>query len=304
MDTGLSKALNLAATPYSPETLASAYDACLALAQSHYENFPVASILLPKNVRPAVAVIYTFARRADDYADEGDLPTTKRLAQLAKFRAEIDGLSQGKASTEPLFIALADVVAHYHLPLQLFRDLLTAFEQDVTKKRYADSADVLTYCAHSANPVGRLMLHLFNQTSPRNLADSDAICSALQLINFLQDMAQDYHEMDRIYLPLDLLQASSVSEHHFRDRITDTAMRNAYSTAVKQARALMLQGAPLAWNVSGRFGWELRAIVSGGLSILDQCEKQHDDVFSRPRRRWRDWLKIVTTLLRSNPPIA
>lgn len=285
-----------------PQEIGRAYAECLALARSHYENFPVASKLLPKNVRPAVAVIYAFARRADDIADEGDLPAAERLAQLATFRAGIDALANHEPVSEPLFLALADVTSRYELPLQLFRDLLTAFEQDVVKKRYANAEEVLDYCAHSANPVGRLMLHLFNQATPRNLARSDAICTALQLINFLQDMAQDYHEMGRIYLPENLMDHFGVSERHFHDRVTDLPMQRAFAAAVTQARTLMLQGAPLAWDIPGRFGWELRAIVSGGLCVLDQLAALNDDVFSRPRREWRDWVKIAGMTLKKSAP--
>lgn len=282
--------------------LAAAYKECEALAHSHYENFPVASKLMPKHLRPAVAVIYTFARRADDIADEGLLTSAERLSQLGQYRTELRNLEQQQISDVPLFIALADVIARHALPIQLFHDLLTAFEHDVNVQRYADQEEVLKYCSYSANPVGRLMLHLFRQATPKNLEQSDAICTALQLINFLQDMSQDYHEMGRIYLPESLLRRFGVEERHFRDRITDDGMRQCFAIAVAQARALMIEGAPLAWSINGRFGWELRFIVSGGLRVLTSLGTLRDDVFSRPRLELADWLKIGLTAVRIRPP--
>ena len=302
MDSQLNRSHAPRLRTFEPSQLAAAYKECETLAHSHYENFPVASKLLPKHLRPAVAVIYTFARRADDIADEGQLASTDRLTKLAQYRTELRALEQGQISHTPLFIALADVISRHALPIQLFHDLLTAFEHDVNVQRYADQEEVLSYCSYSANPVGRLMLHLFRQVTPINLEQSDAICTALQLINFLQDMSQDYHEMGRIYLPESLLRRFGVEERHFRDRITDDGMRQCFAVAVAQARALMIQGAPLAWSIKGRLGWELRFIVSGGLRILSSLATLRDDVFSRPRLELADWLKIGLIALRMSPP--
>src|SRR5512146_295874 len=151
---------------------------------SHYENFPVASFLLPRKFRRPIALIYRFAREADDFADEGDLPDHVRLAQLARFQEELDKVERGSPPGIAWFAALAEIVREHALPIDAFRDLLSAFSQDVTKKRYADYAEVLDYCRRSANPVGRLLLVLYGSATPQNLGYSDSICSGLQLINF------------------------------------------------------------------------------------------------------------------------
>jgi squalene synthase HpnC len=168
----------------------------------HYENFPVASVLLPARLRPAVAAIYWFARSADDFADEGEAPPAARLARLDAYRAELDRIAAGAAPESSRFVALAGVIRRHGLPLGPFHDLLDAFSQDVRKGRYATFAEVLDYCRRSANPVGRLMLQLFGAAAPTDLARSDAICTGLQLANFWQDAARDWRK-GRIYLPQD-----------------------------------------------------------------------------------------------------
>src|SRR5262245_17285007 len=164
------------------------------MSAGHYENFPVASLALPARLRPAVRTIYRFARSADDFADEGNDPPSERLARLTAYRAELAGIAAGRQSEAPLFIALAAVVRQHGLTLQPFDDLLDAFMQDVVKQRYANFGEVLDYCRRSANPVGALMLQLFGAADAVNLRRSDAICTALQLINFWQDVALDYRK--------------------------------------------------------------------------------------------------------------
>lgn len=175
----------------------------------HYENFPVASFLLPKRLVPAVEAIYAFARSADDLADEGEATPAQRLASLEQYEAALGAIERGDPAADPMFERLAAIVAQYRLPLQPFYDLLSAFKQDVVLKRYPDFARLLDYCRRSANPVGFLMLSLYGAASPANVRDADAICSSLQLINFLQDIGID-REKDRIYLPLDDLGKSVV----------------------------------------------------------------------------------------------
>ncbi|MGH8694795.1 MAG: squalene/phytoene synthase family protein, partial [Burkholderiales bacterium] len=162
------------------------------MAVNHYENFPVASVLLPERLRRPVELIYSFARQADDFADEGDLPPEQRLHNLAEFSSELDRIERGEAPRLPLFADLVPVITAHSLPVGLFRDLISAFSQDVTKNRYADFGEVMDYCRRSANPVGRLLLHLYQAAEARNLTCSDAICSSLQLINFLQDIEIDF----------------------------------------------------------------------------------------------------------------
>mgnify|MGYP000917401055 FL=1 len=166
----------------------------------HYENFPVASVLLPKRLRRPIEAIYRFARSADDIADEGDALPAERLAGLAAYNIQLDAIERGEPVAGPVFAPLAAAIADWRLPIQLFRDLLDAFSQDVTKERYADYTELLDYCRRSANPVGRLLLHLVDRASPENLIRSDAICSALQLANFWQDIAVDWKK-NRVYLP-------------------------------------------------------------------------------------------------------
>src|SRR5262249_30150958 len=168
----------------------------------HYENFPVASLLLPASLRRPVSVIYRFARSADDFADEGDLPPAARLALLDGYRQELDRLKSGTQPVAPLFQELRSVVLARGLPLAPFYDLLDAFSQDVRKLRYESFAEVMDYCRRSADPIGRLMLHLYGTSNTANIASSDSVCSALQLINFWQDVEVDFRK-NRVYLPQD-----------------------------------------------------------------------------------------------------
>ena len=181
------------------------------MAVDHYENFPVASILLPKRIRRAVEIIYHFARQADDFADESDFADAVRLSKLDAFRAELNRIAAHVKPLTPLFADLAEIIEQHQLPLQLFHDLLNAFTQDVLKKRYANFDEVLDYCSRSANPIGRLLLHLYEEATPTNLTYSDAICTSLQLINFWQDVKKDY-AINRIYLPLDDMARFGVTE--------------------------------------------------------------------------------------------
>jgi len=256
----------------------------------HYENFPVASLLLPPKLREPVAVIYRFARTADDFADEGDDPPSTRLAKLDAYRAKLLAVSADEHSFEdPLFRDVARIIREHSLPPQLFADLLDAFSQDVTKRRYASYAEVLDYCRRSANPVGRLLLHLFKRTTDSELARSDAICSALQLINFWQDVDIDYAK-GRVYLPQDEMAAHGVGERHLAGRICDAPWRALMAFQVSRTRALMLSGAPLGRALPGRIGLEIRATVQGGLRILEKIERAGYDVFRRrPVLRLLDW---------------
>lgn len=283
--------------PKTDTNIEAAYQHCLALATSHYENFPVASWLLPKYLRRPIAVIYAFARTADDFADEGELAPGERIAKLDAYGAALEAIAAGEPATDPVFIALADVIARHALPLQLFQDLLTAFRMDVTTTRYADFDAVLHYCRHSANPVGRLLLHLSHQATPDNLRDADAVCTALQLINFWQDLAQDYQENRRIYLPQDDMARYGVTEQHLRDQISDTAMAALMAAQRQRTRSLMLSGAPLGTRLPGRLGWEIRLTIAGGLGVLDALARQQN-LFSRPRLRRRDWLRLAGRALR------
>jgi squalene synthase HpnC len=264
----------------------------------HYENFPVASVLLPRRLVPAVEAIYAFARSADDLADEGDATPEQRLAALAAYDRALDRIAAGEPGLEPMFARLAGVIAQYDLPLQPFRDLLSAFKQDVTVTRYATYEALLDYCARSANPVGLLMLSLYGQADADNVRDSDAICSALQIINFLQDVAIDLHK-ERIYLPMEDLARFAVSPAALDHPGGTAKWRSLMKFEVARARALMLSGAPLALRLRGRIGLELRMVVQGGLRILEAIEEVDYDVFRRrPQLTRGDWIKVVWRGLR------
>lgn len=268
------------------------------MAVDHYENFPVASILLPKRLRRAVELIYHFARQADDFADEGDLPDAERLARLDGFRAELKRIAQHETPQAPLFRDLAVIIAEHQLPLQLFHDLLDAFSQDVIKKRYANFDEVLDYCRRSANPVGALLLHLYEQATPQNLIYSDNICTSLQLINFWQDVTKDY-AIGRIYLPQDEMARFGVTEAHIAEGRVDEAWQQLMQFQVQRARDMMKSGAPLGSILSGRIGLEMRLIIAGGNRILAKLESVQFDMFRRrPVLRPFDW---VIMLMRSAP---
>jgi squalene synthase HpnC len=255
----------------------------------HYENFPVASLLLPKALRNPVEIIYRFARTADDFADEGSDPDDVRLAHLRAFRRELERIGSGEAPESPLFRDIARIVREHALPLGLFDDLLSAFAQDVTKKRYADFPDLLDYCRRSANPVGRLLLHLFKRTSETDLEGSDAVCTALQLINFWQDVEKDF-AMGRIYLPQEEMARHGVGERHIAEQRCDAAWQSLLRFQVERSRDLIRRGQPLARSLPGRIGLEIRATIQGGLRILEKIEHANYDVFRRrPVLRALDW---------------
>jgi len=260
------------------------------VAVRHYENFPVASLLLPAPLREPVQVIYRFARSADDFADEGTDPPDIRLEKLSRYRAFLTLIERGDPVEDALFRDLARIVRQHALPLQLFRDLLDAFGQDVVKKRYATFTEVLDYCRRSANPVGRLLLHIFKRTTESDLHASDAICCALQLINFWQDVDLDYTRDGRVYLPQDEMARHGVTERHLAEKRCDSPWRALMSFQVERSRQLMLSGAPLGRTLPGRVGLEIRATVQGGLRILDKIEAADYDVFRRrPVLKAFDW---------------
>ena len=268
------------------------------MSNAHYENFPVASPLLPPSMRAPVRVIYAFARSADDLADEGDALPEERITALMAYEAELDQIDQGQRPASPLFVQVAATLAAHHMDTHYLRELLSAFRQDVRQIRYSSFDALLDYCRRSANPVGRIMLSLFGNTTQPAFERSDAICSALQIINFLQDVAIDW-DKSRVYLPQEDLQRFGVSEEQIADQRVDDRWRALMAFEVQRARAMMLDGAPLALLIRGRLGWELRLIVHGGLRILEKIEAVGYDVFrARPTLKASDWLLILWRALR------
>jgi squalene synthase HpnC len=252
----------------------------------HYENFPVASWLCPPALRPAVQAIYWFARTADDLADEGDAPAAERLARLGTYRQALQqsfaGADVAAGPWPGVFGPLQAVIERHRLPAGPLHDLLSAFEQDVHNPVYPDRAALLDYCRRSANPIGRLLLHLYAVDDAESLRCSDAVCSALQLINFWQDLGVDAPR-GRHYVPLDDARRHGVTFEQLRERRDDAAVRALVRDLSRWARELMLEGAPLVHRVPGRVGWELRLVVQGGLRVLERIERLgHGTLLRRP----------------------
>jgi len=265
---------------------------------AHYENFPVASLLLPARLRRPVELIYAFARTADDFADEGDAPAAARLAALDGYREELRRIGAGTPPATEFFRALASAIAEFRLPLDPYFALLEAFSQDVVKQRYANFAELMHYCERSANPVGALMLHLFGAATPDRLRQSDAICSGLQLVNFWQDVEGDFAR-GRIYLPADEMARFGVSERDIAERRCTDAWRRLIAFQIGRTRAMLESGAPLATTLPGRIGLELRMIVQGGLRILEKLQRVDGDAFRhRPVLRGPDWALMSWRALR------
>ena len=254
----------------------------------HYENFPVASVLVPRRLRPAVEAIYWFARSADDLADEGTATAAERIAALAAYDAQLLRIERGDAPAStpegPRFETLAARMRQHGLPVQPFRDLLSAFTQDTTVRRYDDDAALLDYCRRSANPVGRLILILHGADDARHRVWSDHICTALQWINFWQDVAVDLRK-DRVYLPRVDRERFGVSEAMlFGDPlalVASDAWKALMAHEVTRTRTMMRDGSPLPLALPGRVGFELRLVVHGGLRILEKIEQVDYDVFAR-----------------------
>ncbi|MES2771743.1 MAG: squalene synthase HpnC [Pseudomonadota bacterium] len=261
---------------------------------NHYENFPVASILLPKRLRRPIMVIYRFARCADDIADEGDASDTERLRALAGYRSELEHIAAGASSEHQMFNELARVIREGDLPYAPFYDLLDAFAQDVVKKRYADYSELLDYCRRSANPVGRLLLHLFGGeiACAENFSYSDSICSALQLINFWQDIAIDWQK-GRVYLPQSELRRFAVDEERIAAQHCDEHWFRLVDAQLERAEEMMRAGMPLVHVLPGRLAWEIRLTIQGGLRILAKIRARRGDVFRhRPMLSMTDYLRM------------
>lgn len=271
---------------------------------NHYENFPVASWLCPPALRPAVRAIYAFARTADDIADEGPASPEERLEALAAFEVDLHAAAAGAAPSlrwPEIFGPLAATIARHRLPVPLLADLLGAFRQDLTQTTYADRAQLLDYCRRSANPVGRLLLHLYGLRDAQALHASDAICTALQLANFWQDLGIDTRR-GRIYVPLADCARHDVPPADLLARRDGPAVRALIGTMIAWTRALMREGAPLVHRIPGRAGWELRLVVQGGLRILERIEE--DDcaaLLHRPRLHWHDAPRLAWRALWMRP---
>lgn len=248
---------------------AAAFAHCLRIAREHYENFPVASRMLPKKYRGYIAAIYTFARVADDYADEGEWPVSERLNALALHEEKLDRAIRGEA-TEPAFVALGITIEEAGIPDRLLRDLLTAFRHDARNRGYRTMEDLLAYCRNSANPIGRLVLHLYGYTSEEQLRLSDEICTGLQLVNFWQDVSIDLPR-DRVTIPAEVMERSGYSEEELRTGVQDDRFVAMMKELVDEAEGYLLRGSGLpAMIPSWRLRWQLKLTVAGGLTVAEK----------------------------------
>jgi squalene synthase HpnC len=258
---------------------------------AHYENFPVASFLVPRALRGAVVAIYRFARMADDLADEGCASPAERLAALDACQGGLEAIAAGKPPSAPPFPELASAITRHRLPLAPFHDLLSAFRQDVTTSRYGSAAVLFDYCQRSANPIGRLLLHLYDALTPVNLECSDAICTALQLTNFWQDVALDWVK-GRIYLPQEDLDRFGVAEAQIGDGRCDAAWRALMAFETARTRAMLDAGRPLVRALPWRLA--LSGVLAGGYRILDRIDAAGGDVFrQRPTLTRADWAVVA-----------
>jgi hydroxysqualene synthase len=278
------------------------YAVCLRLAREHYENFPVASRLVPAPVRPHIAAVYAFARIADDFSDEGERSDAARLALLDDWRARLASAVEGRvvgdgSDAAHIFTALGETMRTCDLPPALFEDLLSAFRQDVIVKRYETWEDLIDYCRRSANPVGRLVLRISGYRDAELDARSDDVCTALQLTNFWQDVGRDWDKR-RVYVPQAIVREAGADEADLeRRRVTD-AWRAALADVTGRTRRLFLRGRSVTDGVRGRLAWELRATWLGGTRILDRTEAAGFDVFDRrPALGWVDALPIGWRML-------
>lgn len=259
----------------------------------HYENFPVASWLLPRRLRGPVREIYRFARYADDIADEGDAPAAQRLDRLAGLHADLDRIEQGTYPTGAPWSGLAAAVRAHDLPVERLHELLRAFEQDARGTTYRDYDELLAYCRLSANPVGRLLLALYGREEDPLPSWSDSICTGLQLVNFWQDIDID-EAKGRRYLPLSEFERFGVDPGQIAQRRTSAAWTRMVLAQTQVARHHLLAGQPLARALGGRIGWELRLVIQGGLRVAERIDAVDGDIFRRrPKLDAFDWLRLA-----------
>jgi len=276
-------------------TVEQAYRHCIQLARDHYENFPTASILIRRDLRPAVAAIYAFARAADDMADEGTDNADKRLKQLDAWEVLLERCGRGTVN-HPVFMALGDAIRTYKLPVSCLHDLLTAFRMDVGIHAYATVDELRFYCRHSANPVGRLVLALHGISHPAALGASDAICTALQLTNFWQDFSRDIPN-GRCYLPEEWLKSAGLSSADLLEKDVSDQIRPALSQAIEYTDELFAEGRELLPFLPFRLKLQIAATLRGGRKILREVHRSHDPLHQRPALRKRTWLALAPLVL-------
>ena len=265
---------------------------------NHYENFPVGSILIPREHRHSIRQIYHFARTADDIADEGNLSDVERLKTLEKYRNSFADHLCGKKNDSYLFRQLKITTEKYNLPQHLFFDLLSAFKKDVSKKRYGTFSELLEYCELSANPIGQLLLHIFGCATKQTLMLSDRICTSLQIINFLQDIHVDYLDKNRIYLPYDEMKKFGITEKYFEGKKIGLSWKSFVKFQTDRVRSILNEGVPLCHELSGRFKLEIKIIIEAAYAVIKKLEKIDGDIANkRPTLKTIDWPFIIIAAL-------
>jgi len=288
----------MSASTASKSAIRQAYQHCQEIAAQHYENFPTASKLIRADLRPAVAAIYAFARAADDIADEGDASAEVRIKQLDAWESLLERCTKEEVD-HPIFLALGDAIKTFHLPVQALHDLLTAFRMDCSINRYATEQELLFYCKHSANPVGRLMLALHGIHDDKAAHASDCICTALQLTNFWQDFSID-HPKGRCYLPESWLAAENITSNQLlAGEITQQQAAPAIEHAITFTRDLFHKGRELLPMLPLRFRLQIAATWHGGSSILSATESCDNPLTERPHLARSDWAKLVMPITKS-----
>jgi len=270
---------------------------CLNIVKNYHKNFPVTAWLLPSKIRKPITAIYAFAKTADDLANDGTSSNDERLKQLDKMAHKLDKIRYGKTIDEPIFIALSDTIEKFDLPVSLLHDLLTAFRMDVTIYRYQSFESLLNYCKYSANPIGQLLLHLFNSVTVQNIAYSDAVCSALQIINFLRNIERDYKKQNRIYLPLDDMQKYHISELDIKNKTQLTELRQLINSLLSQVQKMLDFGKPIGKVLPGRVGFEIKLTVVSANKIIQDISSNQTDVFTRTKLKWQDAMWIFNQAL-------
>ncbi|KAA3605654.1 MAG: squalene synthase HpnC [Calditrichaeota bacterium] len=275
-----------------------AFDWCENLAKSHYENFPVGSILVPKKMRPHFYNIYAYSRMADDLADEGDFSTSERLKNLNDFRESfLECIKANSKPQEPVFVALKETMSFLQLPQKPFLDLVKAFEMDTTFTEYENREQQIFYCKHSANPVGKLVLSLFGKSNPENDFLSDKICTALQIVNFLQDISVDWGK-GRVYIPQSIYSSFGLEREDFHNSDKTENFRKMILSEVDFVEKMFYEGSELIHKTSGRLSLELRFVVSSGLTILGKVKELNSKLrFERPHLKTSDKLKILKKVI-------
>jgi len=276
-------------------TVEQAYRHCMHLARNHYENFPTASLFIRRDLRPAVAAIYAFARAADDMADEGDDAADKRLKQLDAWEVLLERCEH-ETVNHPVFMALGDAIHTYSLPASCLHDLLTAFRMDVSIHAYATIDELLFYCRHSANPVGRLILALHGISHPIALSASDAICTALQLTNFWQDFSRDIPS-GRCYLPEEWLKSANLGSEDLLEKDVSEHIAPVLAQAIEYTDMLFTKGNALMPFLPFRLKLQIAATLRGGRKILREVQHSHDPLHQRPALQKHTWLFLAPLVL-------